>query len=103
MLSAVKSALKSETVKLPSSLTTSEITSALLVAKSITRPCAVVAQYQRVCCTSASATPSADSWTCEKPLVGEVGSVSGTRAGLVPPAWLYASTSSQHVPSTHSR
>ena len=75
----------------------------MLVAKCITRLCADVVQYQRVCATSAFVTPSVDSCMCEKPPVGEVGSVPGTRAGLVPPVWLYASTSSQHVPSAYSR
>ena len=40
---------------------------------------------------------------CEKPSVGDVGNASGTRVGLVPPAWLYARTSSQHAPSAFSR
>jgi len=48
-----------------SSLTTSAITSALLVVKSITRSCADAVQCQRVCATRAFVPPSVDSCICE--------------------------------------
>ena len=66
-VSAVKSVVQSDTSSrlAVSTLTTSAITSALLVAKCITRLCADVVQCQRVRATSAFATPSVDSCICE--------------------------------------